>query len=135
MTFNIYTNRAPYGLLTEDEKRQLMEHKGEYEVYSSKIDRFLQVSYPSWTSYVVYRAVRPAPTKPSINWNHVSDKFITMATNSFGMSRLFTGVPTPGTYGWDTSAERSLASSFASFVPGTCDWRDSLVIRPGYKGE
>lgn len=24
---------------------------------------------------------------------------------------------------------------FASFAPGTCDWKDSLVMRPGYEGE
>lgn len=23
----------------------------------------------------------------------------------------------------------------ASFTPGTCDWKDSLVMRPGYEGE
>lgn len=39
---------------------------------------------------------------------------------------------TPYDRGYVNMADLSV---FASYHPGTCDWKDSLVMRPGYEGE
>ena len=132
MTFDIYTNRVPFGLLTEDEQRQLREHKGKFEVCSIG-DFFWQVR-PLWCPASVYRAVRPALTKPSINWDHVADEFIALATDADNSPWLYSKVPNDSRHFWVGGGRGTLANGFSSFVPGTCDWRDSLVIRPGYEG-
>ena len=135
MTFDIYTNRAPFRLLTKDERRQLMDHDGEIAQYNGY--DFHVAADVHWSSNVIYRAVRPVPTKPSINWDHVADEFIAMATEEDKDTWLYEKIPTDKDFGWVSCRDHttSPADSFASFVPGTCDWRDSLVIRPGYKGE
>lgn len=75
-------------------------------------------------------------TQPSINWDHVAKHIVAMATDGDGRTFLYDKKPkASGMWdfwasdgGWDCRAD-----FLASFVPGTCDWRDSLVIRPGYE--
>ena len=131
MTFDIYTNRVPTQLLTEDEKRQLKEHEGEFELGDWNGRFFQLVSPPSWTSCGVYRAVRSAPTKPSINWDHVADEFIAMATDKNQFAWLYKEIPNDREVYWTSRGGGTPANAFSSYTPGTCDWRDSLVIRPG----
>lgn len=72
-------------------------------------------------------------TKPSINWDHVAPEFVAMATNGHRTTLLFCGVPEKMGEFWISEAGSDAVYAFASFVPGTCDWRESLVIRPGYE--
>ena len=72
-------------------------------------------------------------TKPSINWDHVAPEYVAMATNGYRKTLLFCGVPEKVGESWLSEYGSEVVRPFASFVPGTCDWRDSLVIRPGYK--
>lgn len=134
MTFDIYTNRVPFGLLNDDEQIQLMEHDGAIEAYYGGQDMFLQIDSPSWRRIVVYRAVRPALTKPSINWDHVADEFIAMVTDENKSTWLYEKIPNDIDLYWDDGRNAIPARTFSSFVPGTCDWRNSLVIRPGFEG-
>lgn len=69
-------------------------------------------------------------TKPSIDWDHVSEDFQYLAMDSSGLHHLFTEKPDPIDVEWTTHALYIYAGHFASFTPGTCDWRDSLVKRP-----
>ena len=71
-----------------------------------------------------------AITKPSIDWGHVSEVFQYLAMDSDGLHHLFAEKPDPIAVGWTTHALYIYAEHFASFTPGTCDWRDSLVKRP-----
>lgn len=73
-------------------------------------------------------------TKPSINWDHVAPEFVVMATDGDGSSWLYRKIPMPmeNKCRWH-DIEWVDAILFSSFTPGTCDWRDSLVIRPGYE--
>lgn len=71
-------------------------------------------------------------TKPSINWDHVAPEFVVMAADSDGAPWLYEDEPKAGNFEW-FGCRGVEANVFASFVPGTCDWRDSLVIRPGYE--
>ncbi len=71
-----------------------------------------------------------ATIKPSIDWNHVSEDFQYLAMNSGGLHHLFTEEPELEEGEWATYGLYILAEHFASFTPGTCDWKVSLVERP-----
>ena len=77
--------------------------------------------------------ITKAVTKPSIDWSHVSEEFQYLAMNKEGLHLLFAEEPTRGDVEWTAPAPYELyilAEHFASFVPGTCSWKDSLVKRP-----
>jgi hypothetical protein len=73
-------------------------------------------------------------SKPSINWDHVSECVVAMATNSNGATEFYGRSP------WvNIDIGRWLCSRFpllgsadilSSFTQGTCDWKESLVMRP-----
>ncbi|ACG60343.1 hypothetical protein phiPLPE_21 [Iodobacter phage PhiPLPE] len=74
--------------------------------------------------------------KPSINWEHVHPSIVAMATEC-GVTYLFRTAPVlHNEYRcwdqdgcWDGDYYCGV-EPFASFTPGTCEWRDSLVMRP-----
>ena len=68
--------------------------------------------------------------KPSIDWSHVSEEFHYIAMDSRGLHHLFVEKPERISAEWITHALYIYADHFASFTPGTCDWKDSLVKRP-----
>lgn len=68
-------------------------------------------------------------TKPSIDWSHVSENFQWLAMDSDGLHYLFYEEPELISTGWTTHAPYTYAEYFASFTPGDCDWKDSLVKR------
>ena len=74
--------------------------------------------------------------RPSINWAHVNEKFKWLAYDLDGSPWVYEYEPTAeGTSTcWRTSkGDTFRADRLTSYVPGTCDWKDSLVERP--KGE
>ena len=102
-------------------------------------DEHLNISYTSDGRYRVEGNVTLFPhpvevikavTKPSIDWSHVSEDFQYLAMDSGGLHHLFAEKPEPIAVEWTTHALYIYAEHFASFVPGTCDWKDSLVERP-----
>ena len=74
--------------------------------------------------------ITKAITKPSIDWDHVSEDFQYLAMDSGGLHHLFAEKPERAESEWVTHALYIYANHFASFTPGTCDWKDSLVKRP-----
>ena len=70
-------------------------------------------------------------TKPSIDWKSVHQKFKWLARDSNGSAFLFPNKPKMCEYCWILRGDVSHAAEpFASYVPGNCDWKDSLVERP-----
>ena len=68
-------------------------------------------------------------TKPSIDWSHVSSEYNYLAQDSNGDGYLCGKNPHRMSMAW--SMETPIrATAFTSYVPGTCDWEDSLVKRP-----
>ena len=68
-------------------------------------------------------------TKPSIDWSHVSSEYNYLAQDSNGDGYLCGKNPHRMSMAW--SMETPIrATAFTSYVPGTCDWRNSLVKRP-----
>ena len=74
--------------------------------------------------------ITKAVTKPSIDWSHVNENFKWLAMDADGTFHIYTDKPLQGNRQWTTNLPCTPAIHFASFVPGTCDWRDSLVKRP-----
>ena len=71
-------------------------------------------------------------TKPMIDWNHVNENFRYLVMDECGQHWLTTNCPTILTTPerWICSGVAQSAGQFASLIPGTCNWKDSLVKRP-----
>lgn len=82
-----------------------------------------------WNNYD-YNVYEEPKTKPSINWEHVSKDFNYMATDENGYTYLYIGEPDMGTGHWFSYPSGKSAEVFSSCIPGTCDWKESLVKRP-----
>ena len=75
------------------------------------------------------------PTKPSIDWTHVNEKFKWLAVDVNGEAYVYENEPKVGVDSYWLCQEGTLyeVNGLASYTPGTCDWKDSLIERP--KGE
>ena len=71
-----------------------------------------------------------ALTKPSIDWSHVSSEYNYLVQDSDGEGYLCGEEPSRVKSGWNARSPYISAMAFSSYVPGTCDWQDSLVKRP-----
>ena len=69
-------------------------------------------------------------TKPSIDWSHVSPEYKYLAQDANGGGYLCGKEPSHYTSAWSMEFPYLSATTFTSYVPGTCDWKDSLVKRP-----
>ena len=71
-------------------------------------------------------------TKPMIDWNHVNENFRYLMMDECGQHWLTTNRPTILTTPerWVCGGVAQSAGQFASLIPGTCNWKDSLVKRP-----
>ena len=69
--------------------------------------------------------------KPSINWEHVRDKYKFLAQDTNGNAWLYWEKPLMGDGRWLASqGDCSEADSYASYTPGVVDWKHSLIVRP-----
>ena len=71
-----------------------------------------------------------AITEPSIDWSHVSSEYNYLIQDSDGEGYLCGEKPSRVKSGWIAESPSISASTFTSYTPGTCDWKDSLVKRP-----
>ena len=74
-------------------------------------------------------------TKPYIKWKHVAAKYVAMATDANGKTWVYEKLMPVLNYNiWlGGKSDCAPAEAFASFRPGACTWRDSLVHRPGFE--
>ena len=69
--------------------------------------------------------------KPTINWEHVRDDYNYLSQDANGNAWLYWEKPELSEDHWiATKGECAEANSHVSYIPGTCDWDDSLVARP-----
>ena len=70
--------------------------------------------------------------KPSINWDNVHSKFNYLAQDADGSAWLYAEKPqiNHSSHWSAVLGGPAKADSHASYDPGTCDWKDSLVERP-----
>lgn len=95
-----------------------------WEVWESDLE-------PVWswlgTSYRVKEL-----TKPSINWDEVSDEYNWLACDGDGRVYLYEHPPEIDEESgvWCSNCSFTNASAFKSFIKGNCDWEESLIQRP-----
>ncbi|GAF70508.1 unnamed protein product, partial [marine sediment metagenome] len=87
---------------------------------------------PGWVGSVYYRVCEVPLIKPSIAWAVVHKDYNWLATDADGASYLYVGKPTASISYFNGCGTPCRATGFASLVVGTCDWKDSLVERPGW---
>jgi hypothetical protein len=110
----------------EGKEIELRSHRGiKWITYDSTVE-------PEFNWHIVDYRIKEVPkTKPSINWDHVHPEFKWMATDEDGDTYLFSLEPSLRDYTWMVMIGLCAnATNWSSFVPGTCDWKDSLVKRP-----
>ncbi len=83
-----------------------------------------------WQSDMQYRI----KCKPYINWDHVHKDINALVMFPRCSVGLYVGIPEQRSGGW-IGGYMTEATNFASFIPGTCRWQDSLVTRPVIIGE
>ena len=69
-------------------------------------------------------------TKPSIDWSHVSPEYNYLAQDENGDGYLCGKNPHRKNTAWTMESPYIRATTFTSYEPGGCDWKDSLVKRP-----
>jgi hypothetical protein len=109
------------------------------EVLTGYPQRWMHEVFPTFAKDKQYRI----KCKPWINWEHVSEEFNYLVVTNTGIPLLVSGgIPIrrysefSGDYWlYDIESKVVSACGFASFTPGTCDWKDALVMRPVVVGE
>lgn len=93
-------------------------------------------TFSSW-GMLQYRVKPEIIEKPSINWDHVSDKFNYLALDRKGdieSAWFYTHKPF-WDYGWNSAPGDTVAEAtfFKSLNPGNCEPQNSLICRPGFE--
>jgi hypothetical protein len=121
------TMRTVMKLLTEEQRAAIYQDATDWGVgVPTVIVSILR------DAYAAPEPEKETTAKPSINWDHGGDLFNAMATDESGETWLHEKIPTLGNTVWWNRGWTRRAAVFNSFTPGTCDWKDSLVLRPGY---
>lgn len=95
---------------------------------------WVPVPEPKWNWDMADYRIKPT-TKPSINWDHLAPEVEFICTDPNGVSKAFENKPYISSthsvqwVGKGGHAIKGLAH-LASYLPGDCDWKDSLVQRP-----
>ena len=122
-------NRVPYGLLTDEEKAALHEHKkagGEFLLCTDWCE-LIPMCDPDWVNRCVYRTVPLPKTQDVIAWEKLPDRIEWVARGYDGMVWGYVSDPSLQLSGW--VAVR--IDDFPGIVQiGTCDWKDSKQRRP-----
>jgi len=127
---------TPFGLLDDETRATLEAHGGPYEYWNSPLSplQWADVGNPMWNLGAIYRVKPQKPTKPSIDWSHVAPKYKWLARDSNDEAFVYAERPfcEGGYWVWNGGSPDPVQVDrlLASYAPGTCDWRDSLVQRP-----
>lgn len=87
------------------------------------------------TGGVNFNKVYRIPKRPmSIDWSVLKDEYICAARDKSGHGYAYKKEPTKDACTWDVddSSDAIWICPLTSYDPGTVDWQDSLIWRPGY---
>lgn len=118
--------------VTEDRNYPVIVKLADGNSESYTPDGKCQKSHKNPSLYAYQVEIVKKIAKPSINWNHVRREYKFLAEDSDGNAWLYLEEPflNGGEYWRSSSGEYIKANSYATYTPGTCDWKDSLVERP-----
>jgi hypothetical protein len=131
-------NRAPYDLLTYEEKAALHDHKkagGEFLFKAPSRGLWQSVWGPWWCVEYVYRTVPlPEKTQDVIAWDRLPDWVEWVARDMDGCVWSWKDQPEVRSTKWMSqypSYPSTRIDDFPGIVQiGTCDWKDSKQRRP-----
>ena len=106
---------------------------GEEEHYTSTGHFFRRAGNQSLFPYPVkVSRDESVATKPSINWSHVKDEYKWLSVDATGSAYVYEDEPerSESDHWYSHKGSLSEVNGLASYIPGTCDWKDSLVKRP-----
>lgn len=73
------------------------------------------------------------PKRPmSIDWSVLKDEYICASMNKYDQSYAYKAKPEQEAEGWVSGHGYYKINGLKSYDPGTVDWQDSLIWRPGY---
>lgn len=127
-------NRVPYGLLTDEEKAALDEHKkagGKLKHWDD--DDAIWVDNNSFRFYsrFIYRTVPLPLTQDEIAWDRLPDWVEWVASGTWVVA--FEYEPSYANGAWsEPSGKRRRIDDFPGIIikRGTCDWKDGKQQRP-----
>ena len=135
MTIDMTNNRAPYGLLTDEEKAALHEHEkagGEF-VVAGYDGRAWPRETENFLDHCIYRTVPLPKTQDVIAWDRLPDWVEWVARDEKGSVWCYGADPVISEVVW-TSYGRSnfrRIDDFPGIVQiGTVDWTESKQRRP-----
>jgi hypothetical protein len=135
MTIDMTNNRVPYGLLSDEEKAALHEHKkagGEFLLCTDWCE-LIPMCDPDWVNRCVYRTVPLPKTQDVIAWEKLPDMIEWVARDVHGAVFGYAKEPNLCGAEWATDGwfGRRRIGDFPGIVQiGTCDWKDSKQRRP-----
>ena len=117
-------NRVPYGLLTDEEKAALREHKkagGKFESWSDLSSAWFDFMPMHFYDGLIYRTVPLPKTQDVIAWEKLPDWVEWVARDMDGSVWCYEA----------GGAVHRRIDGFPGIVQvGTCDWKDSKQRRP-----
>lgn len=125
-------NKTAFGLMSDKGQRALREafDSGETLLYYSRYGGWVPKSSDVLNRTIIYRLAKP--TQDEIDWSHVSDDIVAIARNE-GMTKSWLYIKAPTAFSdstWMGGTTMGTTKNFASYKRGTCEAKDSLVLRP-----
>lgn len=119
---------SAFGLLDDETQAALRAHPGAIELFTEL--GWIE-SIPHWIKTSTYRASPTLLTKPWVPPGVLADQWRWLARNKGGYIYAYTDAPLASSDAWIHSKGFFLSITVAlhpdQFVPGTCNWRDSLA--------
>jgi hypothetical protein len=135
MTIDMTNNRVPYGLLTDEEKAALHDHKkagGVIELCTSDAFGWGACVIAAWFNDTIYRIVPLPKTQDVIAWDRLPDWVEWVERYADGTVLAYDEEPRLHARDWgDLKRQHARIDDFPGIVQiGTCDWTDSKQRRP-----
>jgi hypothetical protein len=136
MTLDMTNNRVPYGLLTDEEKAALHEHKkagGVIELCTSDALGWGACVIAAWFNDTIYRTVPlPAKTQDVIAWDRLPERIQWVAREEDEEVWAYEYEPHVELGWWSFDEGDAIRiDDFPGIVQiGTCDWKESKQRRP-----
>jgi len=120
---------CPLGLLDDDTRERLTEHKRAYSIQAWRADGWLTIRIPMFCADSTYRA---APfTMPTYPWAAMHKRLKWCAVDKNGEVYGYENTPDKAHSMWLARGEHfRIDDVFSDYKPGTVDWGNSLQERP-----
>ena len=111
---------------------KVMFKNGDVTIYTSRGYMYSNSINQSLFHHPVKIVLDESATKPSIDWSHVKGEYKWLSVDKDGSAYVYEDEPERGgsDYWFSPNGSLNEVNVLASYTPGTCDWKDSLVKRP-----